>query len=45
MAGLGCHFLCTFDDYLWPVLLAAHTANNIDFGDEQGHEDEGHESN
>ena len=44
MAGLGCLFVCTFGNYLAPVLIAAHTANNLDFGDEQGHEDEGNES-
>ena len=40
MANLGCLLVCTFGDYLWSVLIAAHTANNVDFGDEQGHEDE-----
>ena len=35
MAGLGCLFMCTFGNYLAP----AHTANNLDFGDEQDHED------
>ena len=44
MAGLGCLFVCTFGNYLAPVLTAAHTANNLDFGDEQDHEDEGHEN-
>ena len=44
MTDLGCFFVCTFGNYLAPVLIAAHTANNLDFGDEQGHEDEGHES-
>ena len=44
MAGLGCLFVCTFGNYLAPVLIAAHTANNLDFGDEQGHEDEDHEN-
>ena len=34
MAGLGCRFVCTFDNYLTPILTAAHTANNLDFGDE-----------
>ena len=38
MAGLGCLFVCTFGNYLAPVLIAVHTANNLDFGDEQGHE-------
>ena len=34
----------TFGGYLAPVLIAAHTASNLDFGDEQGHENEGYES-
>ena len=44
MAGLGCLFVCTFGNYLLPVLIAAHTANNLDFGDEperEGYESEG----
>ena len=44
MAVLGCLFVCTFGNYLTPILIAAHTANNIDFGDEQCHEDEGYEN-
>ena len=42
MANLGCLFVCTFGDYLAPVLIAAHTANNVDFGGEP--ENEGYES-
>ena len=42
MAGLGCCFVCTFANYLVPVLIAAHTANNLDFGDEP--EDKDYES-
>ena len=42
MGGLGCLFVCTFGSCLAPVLIAAHTANNLDFGDEP--EDEGYES-
>ena len=42
MASLGCLFVSTFGNFLWPVLTAAHTANNVDFGDE--HEDKGYES-
>ena len=42
MANLGCLFVCTFDDSLAPVLCAAHTANNVDFGGEL--DDEGYES-
>ena len=43
MAGLGCLFVCTFGNFLAPVLIAVHTANNLDLGD--GPEDEGYESN
>ena len=43
MANLGFLFVCTFGDYLAPVLIAAHTANNVDFGGEPK-EDEGYES-
>ena len=42
MTGVGCFFVCTFGNYLTPILIAAHTANNVDFGDES--KDEGHES-
>ena len=45
MAGLGCLFVCMFGNYLIPILIAAHTANNVNFGDKQDHEDEGYESN
>ena len=44
MAGLGCLFVSTVSNYLAPVLIATHTANNLDFGDEQGYENEGRES-
>ena len=27
-----------------PILIAAHTANNVDFGDEQDYKNEGPES-
>ena len=42
MANLGCLFEFTFGDYLAPVLIDAHTANNVDFVGEP--EDEGYES-
>ena len=42
MANLGCLFVCTFGNHLAPILTAAHTANNLDFGDE--FENEGYES-
>ena len=44
IAGLGCLFVCTFGKYLTPILIIAHTAKNVDFGDEQSHENGGHES-
>ena len=34
MANLGCLFVCTFGDYLAPVLITAHTFNNVDIGGE-----------
>ena len=43
MANLGCPFVCTFSDYLALVLIAAHTASNVDFADEpwgKGYESE-----
>ena len=42
MANLGCLLVCTFGNFLAPVLVGAHTVNNVDFGDEP--EDEGYES-
>ena len=51
MVNLGCLFVCTFGNYLAPVLIAAHTPNNVDFGDENDRpaaqfnkQDEGYES-
>ena len=41
MTDLGCLFVYTFGNFLAPVLIAAHTANNLDLGD--GLEDEGYE--
>ena len=41
-ANLGCLFVRTFGNYLAPVLIAEHTANNVDFGNEP--EDEVYES-
>ena len=42
MTGLGCLLVCTFGNFLAPVLVAAHTMNNLDFGNEL--ENEGCES-
>ena len=44
MASLGCLLVCTFGNFLAPVLVAEHTVNNLDLGDEQGHENECYES-
>ena len=44
MANLGCLLVCTFGNFIAPVLVAAHTLYNLDLGDEQGHEKEGYES-
>ena len=43
MASLGCFLVCTFGKFLAPVLVAAHTVNNLDLGNEL--ENEGYESN
>ena len=43
MTCLGCFLLYTLDDYLTPVLVAAHTLNNLDCGAEPDSED--YESN
>ena len=40
MAGLGSLFVCTFGNYLMPVLIFAHRANNADFRNGQDHENE-----
>ena len=34
MAGLGCLLVCTFGNLLAPVLVLAHTINNLDLGNE-----------
>ena len=48
MAVLGCLLVCIFGDYLAPVLasvlMAAHTSNNLDSGDESENKNEGYES-
>ena len=36
MVNLGCLFVCTFGIYLAPILIAAHTAKNLDLIDEPG---------
>ena len=42
MANLGCLLVCTFGNSLVPVLVAAHTVNNLDLGNEL--ENQGYES-
>ena len=42
MANLGCLLVCTFGNFLAPVLMTAHTVNNLDLADEP--KDEGYES-
>ena len=42
MANLGCLLVCRFGNFLAPVLVAAHTLNKLDLGNEP--EDEGHDS-
>ena len=34
MANLGCLLVCAFCNFLAPVLVAVHTVNNLDLGDE-----------
>ena len=45
MANLGYLLACTFSNFLASVLVAAHTVNNLDLGDEQGYENKGYGSN
>ena len=35
MAILGCLLVCTFSNFLAPVLFAAHTVNNLDPGNKE----------
>ena len=44
MAGLAYLFVYTFGDWLIPTLIAAHTANNLDRGDETENKEEDYES-
>ena len=44
MANLGCLLVCTFSNFIGPVLVAAHTVNNLDLGHEQGFDNEGSEN-
>ena len=38
MANLGCLLVCAFGNFPALVLVAVHTVNNLDLGDEQGYE-------
>ena len=42
MANLGCLLVCTFGKLMAPILVAAHTVNNLDLSDGQGLEIEGY---
>ena len=44
MANVGCLLVCTFGNFIASVLVAAHTVNNLDHGDEQCRENEGYGS-
>ena len=44
MATLGCFLVCTFGNFVAPVLVAAQTVNNLDISHEQSFENEGYES-
>ena len=43
MANLGCLLVCVLGGYIAPILVAVHTVNNVDLGDEQGFEIKGYE--
>ena len=44
MTSLGCLLVCIFDSLLAPVLVLAHTIDNLVLGNEQDRENEGYES-
>ena len=35
ISNQGCLVVCTFDNFLVPLLVAAHTVNNFDIGDDK----------
>ena len=46
MANLGCLLVCTFGNFLAPVLVAAQTVNNLDNSNEQqSYDNESYKSN
>ena len=42
MANQGCLLVCTFRNFVAPVLVAADTVNNLDLGLEQSFESKGY---
>ena len=42
MANTGCLLNCIFGNFLVPILIAAHTDNNLDLGHEQSFVNEGY---
>ena len=44
MANIGGLLVCTFGNFLVPILVVVHAVNNLDLGDEQGYENEGYKS-
>ena len=44
MANLDCLLVCAFGNFLAPVLVTAHTVNNLDLGNQQDLENEGYDS-
>ena len=45
MTNLSCLLVCTFGNFLASNLIAAHTANNVDFSNEPDHLAAQHEQN
>ena len=45
MANPGCLLVCTFGNFLAPILIAAHSASNVDFSNEPDHPAAQHEQN
>ena len=43
MVSLGCFSVYTLGNYLAPVLIVAHTLNNLDRGNRQDHKNKGYE--
>ena len=44
MVNLGCFLVCTFGNFLAPVLVGVHTLNNLDLGDQPENKDESFKS-